>query len=111
MGKPDRDYILKAAECILSNHKHSGETCFLTAYQLAYLIDERNPAIKGDLPIGGKGEGDKHESGLSLAWYVAQFLARDSRFDRQWLCCGKKDSFTFNGISPSDKTFSMYRLK
>jgi len=111
MEKPDRDYILNAAEHILSHHRHRGETCFLTVYQLAYIMDEENPLLKGDLPVGGKGEGDKHDSGLSLAWYVAQYLARDSRFDRQWLSSGKRDSFTFCGISPSDKMFSIFRLR
>ena len=111
MEKPDRDSIVNVAEHILSRRLHSGDTCFLTVYQLAYLIDEQNPVLKGNLPVGGKGEGDKHESGLSLAWYIAHYLASDSRFDRQWLSSGKKDSFTFCGMTPSDKTFSMFRLK
>jgi len=111
LGKLDRDHILSAAEEILNRIQHEGETCFLTAYQLACLMDEQYPTLKCDLPIGGKGEGGKHESGNSFAQHIAWYLAGDNRFEKQWFSIEGLDSFTFCGKSPSSKTPSMFRLR
>ncbi|MDR2600353.1 MAG: hypothetical protein LBC73_08765 [Oscillospiraceae bacterium] len=112
MSKLDRESILQIAEQILNSKRHSnGDTCFLTVYQLAHIIDKRNPALKKDLPVGGKGDGYEHISGLSLAQHLSQFLARDGRFERQWFCIDGVDSFTICGKATPSNIFSMFRLR
>lgn len=40
-----------------SSGNYKGERCFLTAYQIAVLVNNINPTLKGTLPIGGEGVG------------------------------------------------------
>ncbi|MDR2600350.1 MAG: hypothetical protein LBC73_08750 [Oscillospiraceae bacterium] len=112
MSKLDRESILQIAEQILNGKRHSsGDTCFLTVYQLAHIIDKRNPALKKDLPVGGKGDGYEHISGHSLVQRLSQILAGDGRFESQWFCDDEVDSFTICGKVPSSNIFSMFRLR
>ena len=109
MVKPDWNQIRQAAEQILSQRQHvNGDACFLSSYQLAYLMRNQFPGIEGDLNIGGKGEGKEVQD--SLAKHVADCLAKDDRFERQWFCTDGVDSFTFDGVPSSTKSFSMFRI-
>lgn len=67
--------ILKEAEQYHS--ENYDQTCFLSAYQLAVLLNKRNRKLilNSSYPknIGGKGEGSYN----SLAQYIANSLSRD----------------------------------
>jgi hypothetical protein len=55
-----------------------GDGPFVTAYQLAILVDGRYPEVRqalGDVPIGGAGSGAR----TSLAQYLAERLAAEIR--------------------------------
>ena len=110
MIKPNCIEIRQAAEQILSQQQHKGDTCFLTVYQLASIMNDKNCTLKGGLSVGGRGEGS--ETNDSLAKHIAHCLAKDDRFERQWFSADEIDSFTFcDGSKPSSKKFSMFRLK
>ena len=121
----DWDQIQPAVEQVLRKQRftnsgdHNGDPCFLSAYQIAVLVNKINPSFKGDLPIGGKGMGG--DENRSFAQQIAWFLSKDindngsySKFDRQFFSLDGLDidSFKFNdGNVPSMNEFSMFRLK
>jgi len=109
MKKPNWDKIHNMAVQILSQRIHKGDSCFLTVYQLANIMNDQDHTLKGDLPVGGKGEGSKTSD--SLVWHVSQCLAKHKNtFEQRWFCIDRLDSFTIDNIQPSDNNFSMFRL-
>lgn len=103
---------------LFDTRNKGGEHCFLTAYQIAVFVDKVNPCLKGDLRIGGKGQGD--ENTQSFAMQIANRLSRSINdgscpeielafFSLNWLDEG---GFTFDGGKvPSANEFSMFRWK
>jgi len=96
-----------------SGSSRDGTPCFLTAYQIAVLVDSDYPELKGNLPVGGEDTGPD-----SFTRKIAMRLSNDvdSNFYqggliRQYFSTEGLDGFTFNGgHRPSDKTFSMFSL-
>lgn len=95
-----------------NSERYNGTRCFLTAYQIAVLVDQQNSTLKGDLPIGGTGVGPD-----SFSRQVAHKLSKEVNnrtfpgLEIQFLCIEGLDCFTFNGgHRPSNDEFSMFRL-
>lgn len=104
-------------EEILGQYKYTqrkhDEYCFLTAYQIAALLDKKDPAIKGCLSVGGDGDG------ASLAQQLSRQLATDINRERD-ACCVELAFFSIAGLdsitfadnqTPSNCEFSMFRLR
>ena len=97
---------------------HHGKLCFLTAYQIAVLVDEHDNTLKGDLPIGGEGMGGESNS-QSFAQQIALCLSRDisknlsdDTIEMQFFSRAGLDAFTFDGGKvPSANEFSMFKVK
>lgn len=93
--------------------RYNGEVCFLTAYQIAVLVDKNNATLKGSLPIGGKGVG-----GESFAKEIAFYLSKDINEDyfnqrleiHFFSTLGLEDFLFDGGNKPSASEFSMFRL-
>jgi hypothetical protein len=111
--RPVIDQVLREQHYSNSGNYH-GEQCFLSAYQIAVLVNAQNNALKGELPIGGEGVGPS-----SFSQQIAQHLSGDinkgdgNGFEMQFFSLAglDADAFTFNGgMSPSSKEFSMFRL-
>jgi hypothetical protein len=105
--------VLRKPKYTNSSSKHDGEWCFLSAYQIAVLVDKQAPTLKGDLPVGGKGEGA--EINDSLAKQIARNLSKESaendNLEIRFFSIDGLDAFTFNGGRiPTADEFSMFRL-
>jgi len=88
---------------------------FLTAYQIAVLVNSHDTELKGDLPIGGKGGGPGSSFAQRIAWHLSDDYknngAWDNRLDMKFFSIDGLDSFTFdNGHVPSANEFSMFSL-
>ena len=95
---------------------HHGEPCFLTAYQIAVLVDRQDTSLKGNLPIGGEGEGGNENRSFTqqIAWFLSKAV-NDNEYngslERQFFSIDGLDSFTFDGGKTlSQKEVSMFRL-
>lgn len=97
-----------------SSGNYNGTPCFLSAYQLAALVDKQNSALKGTLKIGGAGVGPD-----SFAREIALHLSDDinknvfnGNLEIQFFSMSGLDTFTFDkGHVPSEHEFSMFRWK
>lgn len=95
------------------SERYTGTPCFLTAYQIAVLVNEKEPSLRGTLPIGGAGVGPN-----SFAQQIARHLSDDfnknvfnGSLEIQFLSLAGLDMFTFDGGKiPSTDEFSMFRL-
>ena len=112
---------------ILRRPKYKGslnydkEPCFLTAYQIAVLVNDQNEALKGKLPIGGEGVGT-NSFAKQIAWHLSddfqnnefQKLALGNLeiqfFSVEGLDGGRKGFLFDDGHIPSLDEFSMFRL-
>lgn len=109
--------ILKDAELY-----EKRETCFLSAYQLAVLLNKQNKSLVKNSTspknIGGKGEGIYN----SLSQYIANSLSRDINNGGSLEGCVEHKYFNIEGLEqfsfldekgtisqPSNKCFSMFR--
>lgn len=97
---------------ILRRQHYHGTRCFLTAYQIAVLVNEEDSSLRGDLPIGGLYAGPE-----SFASKIARCLSNDVRrketkgLEMQFFSMKGLDSFCFdNGNVPSGDEFSMFRI-
>lgn len=94
--------------------KYIGTPCFLTAYQLAVLVNEQNPTLKGTLPIGGAGVGP-NSFARQIAWHLSDDISKEvfnGDLEIQFLSLSGLETFTFDGGHvPSDNEFSMFRWK
>lgn len=97
--------------------KYTGKTCFLTAYQLAVLVNKQNPMLRGTLPIGGAGVGPDSFA-RQIAWHLSDDINKevfngevfDGKLEIQFFSQSGLETFTFDGgHSPSDNEFSMFR--
>lgn len=104
--------ILQNAKRYVS--KTRNESCFLSAYQLAVLLNKNHKALirSSNCPsnIGGKGEGEQS----SLSQYIASILTEDSRVEIGFFNTEGLEQFSFkdekNILSqPSNECFSMFR--
>lgn len=91
---------------------YNGTPCFLTAYQIAVLVDQEDRTLKGNLPIGGVGVG--HDSfARRIAWHLSDDINKDifdGKLEIQFLSLAGLDDFTFDGGNrPSTDEFSMFR--
>ena len=110
--RPIVEEVLKEPQ-YTNSARYNGEPCFLTAYQIAVLVDERDSTLKGALPIGGKGVGPE-----SFAQRIARHLSDDvnknvfgGKLEIRFLSISGLDKFTFGGGNePSSDEFSMFRL-
>lgn len=103
-----RDYINR----ILRNQHYHGIRCFLTAYQIAVLVNEEDSSLKGDLPIGGLKTGPE-----SFAKHIAKCLTNDIRRKEtkglEMQCLSKKGPNLFcfhDGHVQSGVEFSRFRI-
>jgi hypothetical protein len=108
------EQVLRQQRCTKSEN-HYGKPCFLTAYQIAVLVDKVDSKLKGDLVIGGQGEGDKGNSfSQKIAWHLSKDFNDDvfnGSLEIQFLNLKGLNSFTFNdGNTPSVSEVSMFRL-
>lgn len=107
--------ILKSA-----SRYENGETCYLSAYQIAVLLYKNQSLIQGfsgPKNIGGKGEG-KH---TSLSQYIAKSLSNDIdkgliSIERAFFNTYGLKEFLFldeKGVTkePSNECFSMFRYR
>ena len=96
-----------------STGNYNGEPCFLTAYQIAVLLNKTDRTLKGTLPIGGEGVGPDSFA-RQIAWHLSQDFNNkvfDNKLEIQFLSTDGLDSFTFDGgHKPSLSEFSMFRL-
>lgn len=93
---------------------YNGERCFLTAYQIAILVDKENPDVRGKLPIGGKGVGPDSFS-RQIAWHLSQEIDGEyfeGKLEIGFFSQSGLEDFTFDGgHQPSLNEFSMFRLR
>jgi hypothetical protein len=116
----DWNIIRPIAEQILRQQRYTnsgnynGEPCFLTAYQIAVLVNQHNPALKGTLPIGGVGVGPDSFA-RRIAWHLSDDVNRNvhnGNLEIQFLSIAGLDEFRFDGEHhPSADEFSMFRLR
>lgn len=101
----------------VTSRDHNGDMCFLTAYQIAVLIDKLNPTLKGDMAIGGKDEGGNGKRSFSqqIAWHLSHDVNNggfDDTIEMRFFSRAGLDAFIFGGGNePSANEFSMFRLK
>jgi len=111
--RPVAAQVLRKYRYSSAGSSQNGTPCFLTAYQIAVLVDRINPSLKGNLPVGGEDTGPD-----SFAKQIATRLSNDVDSNlfgggliKQFFCTSGLDDFTFNGgHKPSTNTFSMFRL-
>jgi hypothetical protein len=110
--RPFVTQILQQQRYTNSGNYH-GTHCFLTAYQIAVLVDRMNPTLKGNLPIGGKNVGPDSFA-RQIAWHLSDDINRNTfngNLEVQFLSLSGLESFIFDGgHTPSDNEFSMFRL-
>lgn len=91
---------------------YNGTPCFLTAYQIAVLVDKEDGTLKGNLPIGGAGVGPDSFA-RQIAWHLSDDINKDvfsGRLEIQFFSLAGLDGFTFDGEkTPSTNEFSMFR--
>jgi len=110
------EQIRPVVEQILRGKNYQGTPCFLTAYQLAVLVDKEDSSLKENLPIGGEGMGNKANN-QSFAQQIALSLSNDinkndDTIEMQFFSIAGLDAFTFDGENtPSSNEFSMFRIK
>ena len=102
-------------ECIngiLRRQHHHGTRCFLTTYQIAVLVNEKDNSLRGELPIGGMNAGRE-----SFAGKIAKCLSNDIKrneadgLEMRFFSMNGLDSFSFdNGNVPSGSECSMFRI-
>lgn len=96
-----------------SSVNYNGEPCFLTAYQIAVLVNRTNPSLKGSLSIGGETEVPDSFS-RQIAWHLSKDVNNnvyEGRLEIHFLSLNGLDSFIFDGCHrPSLNEFSMFRL-
>jgi len=93
---------------------YNGEPCFLTAYQIAVLVNDHDKTLKdASLPIGGEGVGPDSFA-RRIAWHLSDDVNKNvfnKKLEIQFLSISGLETFTFdNGHSPSAEEFSMFRL-
>lgn len=94
--------------------EYNATPCFLTAYQIAILVNDVDDTLKGDLQIGGVGIGEHN----SFAKQIARHLSKDrkdgafgNRLEIQFMSRKGIDSFYYGGKeSQPVSEFSMFRL-
>ena len=98
----------------MKDGNYNGEYCFLTAYQIAVLVNMQDATLRGPLPIGGEGVGPDSFA-KQIAWHLSDDINRNvfkGNLEIQFLSIRGLDSFTFDsGNSPSVNEFSMFRLR
>ncbi|NCA92900.1 hypothetical protein EOM82_06610 [bacterium] len=110
--RPVVETILRQARCS-RNGNYDGEPCFLTAYQIAVLVDQTDNSLKGTLTIGGANEGPDSFA-KQIAWHLSRDI-NDNYFNDKleigFFSIKGLDSFTFdNRKKPSADEFSMFKL-
>ena len=94
-----------------SGEYENGDRCFLTAYQIAALVNEALPEEERVYPIGGKGSGPDTLA-QRIAWYLSNDEQIKDRLERRFLSTKGLAVFQFGGENkPSASAFSMFRLK
>lgn len=92
---------------------YNGTPCFLTAYQIAVLVNIQNSTLRGTLPIGGAGVGPDSFA-RQIAWHLSDDFNKNvfnGSLEIQFLSLAGLDIFTFDGGQiPSADEFSMFRL-
>lgn len=94
---------------------YNSTPCFLTAYQIAVLVNAQDPTLKGTLPIGGAGVGPDSFA-RQIAWHLSDDINRNrdifnGSLEIQFLSLAGLEAFTFDrGHIPSADEFSMFRL-
>lgn len=92
---------------------YKGTPCFLTAYQIAVLVNTQNPTLRGSLSIGGAGVGPDSFA-RQIAWHLSDDINRNvfnGSLEIQFLSIAGLDTFTFDdGQIPATDEFSMFRL-
>jgi hypothetical protein len=110
--RPIVTQILRQQRYTNTGH-YNGTPCFLTAYQIAVLVNRQNPALRGTLPIGGAGMGPDSFA-RQIAWHLSDDINRNyfnGNLEIQFLSLDGLDAFTFDGGHiPSVDEFSMFRL-
>ncbi|MDD4773227.1 MAG: hypothetical protein PHZ09_06430 [Eubacteriales bacterium] len=104
-----RSYITN----ILLTQNYNGTRCFLTAYQIAVLLDEQNPNLKGDLPLGELGIETSNSFTKQIAWRLSEDIKKNriNGIEKLFLSTKGLESFDFNKEHiPSAKTFSIFRI-
>ncbi|MDR1548934.1 MAG: hypothetical protein LBT06_10155 [Hungatella sp.] len=115
----DWQFIRPIVIHILSQHRYSnsgrynGTPSFLTAYQIAVLVDAHNPVLKGSLPIGGAFTGPDSFA-RQIAWHLSDDITKNifnGSLEMQFFSIAGLDQFTFGGGNiPSANEFSMFRM-
>ena len=112
--RPVVENVLRRYRYSSSGSSQNGTPCFLTAYQIAVLVDKINPNLKGNLPIGGKDAGSDDSFARQIAIHLSNDVERNYYglgLLKQFFCTSGLDDFTFNGgCRPSSSTISMFRL-
>jgi hypothetical protein len=99
------------------HYTHSGNyhgiRCFLSAYQIAVLVNAQDGTLRGTLSIGGEGEGPDSFA-RQIAWHLSREMTDGSMsgLEMQFFSIAGLDAFTFDGgNTPSAPEFSMFRLE
>jgi len=116
----DWEIVRPIVEDVLKNqrvkNRNYDETCFLTAYQIAVLVDKQDPNLKGALSIGGEGEGGVNKSSFAhkIAWHLSKAVNENyygGNLERKFFSIDGLDSFAFGGMkTPSVNKFLMFRM-
>ena len=93
-----------------SGKYENGEQCFLTAYQIAALVNQKKPDIEREFPTGGKGAGPGTLA-QRIAWHLSDDKYFEGKIEKAFLSIKGLEAFKFSGDNePSNKEFSMFRL-
>lgn len=122
--------LLKAIESILKNKAMTGEYeykgnmehCYISAYQLAVLLDKNYRQLLDNLnypsKIGGRGLGEHNSLAMRIARDLSAEINNNLHFDIEiaFFCINELEQFSFRDEKhilrePSEKCFSMFRYK
>lgn len=119
------DEVIK--QVLENSGKYNGARCFLTAYQIAVLVDKVDGTLRDSLEIGGAGIGEHTSFAQQIARHLADISKNsdknestfNGRLEMQFINLkgldvpaleGVKEFVFDKGRKPSANKFSMFRL-
>ena len=122
--------LLETIKSILKNKSMSGEyeykvnmeRCYISAYQLAVLLDKNYRPLLDNLEypskVGGKGLGEHNSLAMRIARDLSAAINKSLQSDIEiaFFCTNELEQFSFRDEEhilrePSGKCFSMFKIK
>ena len=112
--------ILENVE-MYGNNKKNMKLCYISAYQLAMLLDKNYRSLLDSLGyhqnIGGKGLGKHNSLAMRISKELSDEIKKNTQFDIEiaFFCTNDLEQFSFRDEKdilrePSGKCFSMFKI-